>query len=132
MLVCSSVMLRHITILNVCSVLADATYYHAIELVTSLQGYMARNMETLLESRMLDDFPGYLIKQLAAFVRKKQAEKLPRAGTASFWTNFWSNMAIGLLFKISLNHLSRTIRGPFIDCHRRCLLWHLGRKAESR
>lgn len=77
MLVCSSVILRHITILNICSVLADATYYHADELCISLQGYMSQNMESLLESRMLDDLPGYLVKQLATFVRKKQAEKFP-------------------------------------------------------
>ncbi|KLO18230.1 hypothetical protein SCHPADRAFT_820098 [Schizopora paradoxa] len=77
MLVCSSVILRHITILNVCSVLAEATYYHADDLCASLQGYMSQNMETFLESRMLDDLPDHLVKQLAAFVRKKQAEKLP-------------------------------------------------------
>lgn len=38
---------------------------------------MARNMETLLESRMLDDLPDFLVKQLAAFVRLEQAKKLP-------------------------------------------------------
>lgn len=36
-------------------------------------------METLLESRMLDDLPNDIIKQLGAFVRERQAEKLPIA-----------------------------------------------------
>ena len=48
-----------------------------MQLRNSVQGYMARNMETLLESRMLDDLPMTLIRQLASFVRERQAEKLP-------------------------------------------------------
>lgn len=38
---------------------------------------MANNLETLLESRMLDDLSPDLIKQLAEFIRTRQAEKLP-------------------------------------------------------
>ncbi|THH07852.1 hypothetical protein EW145_g3098 [Phellinidium pouzarii] len=77
LLVCSSIILKHININNVCSILSDATHFHANQLIASLQGYMARNMETLLESRMLDDFPSQLIKQLISFVRARQAEKHP-------------------------------------------------------
>jgi len=38
---------------------------------------MTANMETLLESQMLDDMPPALIKQLSQFVRQKQSEKAP-------------------------------------------------------
>jgi len=41
----------------------------------ALHDYMAANMETLLEGRMLDDLTPNLIKQLTEFVRKQQAEK---------------------------------------------------------
>lgn len=77
MLLCSETILQHLNICNVCSILSDATHFHASQLVGSLQGYMARNMETLLESRMLDDLSTALIKQLSMFVRARQAEKLP-------------------------------------------------------
>ena len=38
---------------------------------------MARNLETLLESRMLDDLPADLIKQFSAFIREEQQRKSP-------------------------------------------------------
>lgn len=41
----------------------------------ALQEYMAANMESMLEGRMLDDLSPSLIKQLSEFVRKQQAEK---------------------------------------------------------
>ena len=41
----------------------------------SLHDYMAANMETFLEGRMLDDLTPSLIKQLTEFVNKQQAEK---------------------------------------------------------
>ncbi|KZT68694.1 hypothetical protein DAEQUDRAFT_757422 [Daedalea quercina L-15889] len=77
MLLCSQVILKRVNITNVCSVLSDASFYHALPLVGSLHAYMAANMETLLESRMLDDLPLSLIKQLAVFVREQQAHKYP-------------------------------------------------------
>ncbi|KAH8115826.1 hypothetical protein DFH11DRAFT_1830886 [Phellopilus nigrolimitatus] len=77
LLICSSVVLKLVNINNVCAVLSDATHFHATQLVASLQDYMARNMETLLESHMLDDLSSPLVKQLSAFVRACQAKKLP-------------------------------------------------------
>lgn len=38
---------------------------------------MTANMESLLESRMLDDMPYALVKQLAKFARQQQLEKSP-------------------------------------------------------
>ncbi|KAH9930197.1 uncharacterized protein B0H18DRAFT_1083842 [Fomitopsis serialis] len=69
--------LKRVNIMNVCSVLSDASFYHALPLVDSLHSYMAANVETLLESHMLDDLPAHLIKQLAVFVRQQQAHKYP-------------------------------------------------------
>ncbi|KAJ7137732.1 hypothetical protein C8R44DRAFT_766051 [Mycena epipterygia] len=78
-LLCSAVILRWTDINNVCYVLADASHFHAQQLVESIQEYMGANLETLLESRMLDDLTPALIKQLSKFVARKQAEKSPRA-----------------------------------------------------
>lgn len=77
MLICSQVILKCVNILNVCSVLSDASFYHALPVVASLHAYMAANMETLLESRMLDDLPVNLVKKLAVFVRERQLDKYP-------------------------------------------------------
>ncbi|PSR72203.1 hypothetical protein PHLCEN_2v11910 [Hermanssonia centrifuga] len=76
-LICSSVILKRVNVSNVCSILSEATYYNALPLVRSLQGYIAQIMETLLESKMLDDLSADLIKQLSASVRQAQARKSP-------------------------------------------------------
>src|ERR1700734_3021034 len=55
--------------------LSDATHFQIRPLMHVLHDYMATNMETLLEGRMLDDLTPNLIKQLTEFVRKQQAEK---------------------------------------------------------
>ncbi|KAI0714213.1 hypothetical protein C8T65DRAFT_573631 [Cerioporus squamosus] len=77
MLICSWVIMKRVWINNACSVLAEATHYHARALVRLLQEYMAINMEVFLESRMLEDLPADLIKQLSAFVRAQQKAKYP-------------------------------------------------------
>lgn len=46
-LVCSTVILRHTTIYNVCSLLDSAGFYNAYALRDSLQHYIAQNMETM-------------------------------------------------------------------------------------
>ncbi|KAI5895724.1 uncharacterized protein SCHCODRAFT_02620198 [Schizophyllum commune H4-8] len=75
-LVCSEIILRHVNVNNACFILAEATHYHVAPLVESLQGYIAVNMETFLESRMLDDLSPDLITELATFVRQKQVQRL--------------------------------------------------------
>lgn len=60
-----------------CYVLTDATHYHAQQLIESLQGYMAANLELMLESQMLDCMTPGLISQLGAFIRAKQKKKSP-------------------------------------------------------
>lgn len=69
--------MKRINIANAGAILADATHFHATSLIRSSQGYMACNMETLLESRYLDDLPFDLIRQLSSFVREKQTSKYP-------------------------------------------------------
>ena len=79
MLICSWVIMKRVWINNACSVLTDATHYHATALVRLVQKYMGINMEVFLESRMLEDLAPDLAKQLSAFVRAKQARKyIPR------------------------------------------------------
>ncbi|OSD05302.1 hypothetical protein PYCCODRAFT_1457329 [Trametes coccinea BRFM310] len=77
MLICSWVIMKRVWINNACSVLTDATHYHAKALVRLLQEYISINMEVFLESRMLEDLAPELIKQLSAFVREQQARKYP-------------------------------------------------------
>ena len=45
---------------------------------------MTANMESLLESRMLDDMPHALVKQLAKFTRQQQLEKSPFSRSGVF------------------------------------------------
>ncbi|KZP19714.1 hypothetical protein FIBSPDRAFT_1024492 [Athelia psychrophila] len=76
-LICSNIVLSYFDITKACYVLSDATHYQTQALMHCTQGYMAANMETMLEARMLDDLTPVLIKQLTEFVRKQQAEKFP-------------------------------------------------------
>jgi inhibitor of Bruton tyrosine kinase len=71
------VILKYTDIHNACYILAEAAYLHATALIESLHGYIAANMETFLESRMLDDMPAHLIEQLAQYICRKQTEKSP-------------------------------------------------------
>jgi inhibitor of Bruton tyrosine kinase len=57
--------------------LSDASHFQVKPLMYALHDYMAANMETLLEGRMLDDLTPGLMKQLTQFVHDKQAEKFP-------------------------------------------------------
>ncbi|OSX64580.1 hypothetical protein POSPLADRAFT_1073959 [Postia placenta MAD-698-R-SB12] len=76
-LLCCSVILKYVSVWNACSVLSDASHYNAAALVDAVHDYLAVNAETLLESRMLDDMRGNLVKQLSAFIRRRQLEKYP-------------------------------------------------------
>ncbi|KAJ7632971.1 hypothetical protein FB45DRAFT_914037 [Roridomyces roridus] len=78
-LLCSAAILRWADINNACYILTDATHFHAEQLVESIQGYMIANMETLLESRMLDDLAPALVKQLSRFLVQRQTDKSPKA-----------------------------------------------------
>jgi len=88
MLLCSAALLRYVAIHNVIPLLARATYLNALPLVSTLQDYIACNLEAILESRLLDrdrdreyDVDS-LIPALGAFIRTSQAEGAPvtRAG----------------------------------------------------
>lgn len=76
-LVCSAVILRHVTIHNVCSLLDTASFFNASALVGSLQLYISQNMETMLESHFLDAMSADLLAGLATFVADQQAKRLP-------------------------------------------------------
>ncbi|KAK7038072.1 hypothetical protein R3P38DRAFT_2904260 [Favolaschia claudopus] len=104
-LLCSAVILQWTDINNVCYVFTDASHFHAQQLVESVQGYMVANMETLLESRMLDGLTPALVKQLSRFVTRKQAEKSPKARS-----NFMFDRAMALYGDwLALQDLPETI-----------------------
>ncbi|KAF8316609.1 hypothetical protein DL93DRAFT_745756 [Clavulina sp. PMI_390] len=75
-LICSSVIIQHVNVMNACALLADASYYSATSLVRRLQTYMAMNLECLLENRILEDMHIDLVAQLAMAIQGEQAKKL--------------------------------------------------------
>jgi inhibitor of Bruton tyrosine kinase len=79
LLICSSIVVKYVTINNISAVYMEAASLNCNQLMDSLHQYMAVNMETLLEARLLDDLPPRLIKQLAGAVRGHQAAKSPFA-----------------------------------------------------
>jgi hypothetical protein len=95
MLVCAKLVSRYVTVQNAGFVLNDASYLYSLALVEHLHAYMAVNMETLLEHRLLDGLPADLIKQLSAFVRARQMDKAPVARStkivdnAAMWFGDW-------------------------------------------
>ncbi|CED83705.1 Uncharacterized conserved protein, contains ankyrin and BTB/POZ domains [Phaffia rhodozyma] len=76
-LVCSSVVLRHITIHNACGLLADASFFHANALRESIELYISQNMETMLESHLLDNMPSDILANLSSYVHRRQGLRLP-------------------------------------------------------
>lgn len=76
-MVCASVIVKRVNIQNACSILTEASYYHAAPLVRSIQEYITINLETFLESHLLDDLPIDIVRQLSAFIRDQQAVKSP-------------------------------------------------------
>ncbi|GJJ07428.1 hypothetical protein Clacol_001630 [Clathrus columnatus] len=90
MLVCSAALLRYITLTNISSILVRAVRYNALSLVTSLQDYIACNLEAIMENRLFDndreriyDMEA-LIPALSTFIRARQADFSPitRSGLA--------------------------------------------------
>lgn len=71
--------LSNTNISNACFILSDATHFRVLPLIAKLQEYISANLETFLESRILDDIPYTLVKQLALFTRARQTEKSPFA-----------------------------------------------------
>lgn len=84
--VCAERILPFFTTTNACALLTATAPYPtraARQLVRSAHSFLARSLETLLESRMLDDLPHSLVRGLARFVCELQREKMPvtRSGT---------------------------------------------------
>ncbi|KAE9393746.1 hypothetical protein BT96DRAFT_999186 [Gymnopus androsaceus JB14] len=55
--------------------LSEASHYHAYELVSSVEAYISENLETFLESHMLEDLSPSLVKHFSAFIRTRQEDK---------------------------------------------------------
>jgi hypothetical protein len=73
----SQFILKFLTIHNACYILSEATHYHAYELLSSVEGYISENLETFLETHMLDALSPSVIKHLSSFIRSRQAKKAP-------------------------------------------------------
>ncbi|ESK92025.1 btb domain and ankyrin repeat protein [Moniliophthora roreri MCA 2997] len=74
-LLTSRMILKFLHTSNACYILTEASHYNVQPLVASVQGYIAADLETFLEGRMLEALAPALVKQLSAFVRQKQEEK---------------------------------------------------------
>ena len=79
MLVCSTLILKYVNSYNISAVYSDASDLHCDPLLDSIQEYITANIETLLESRFLDDVRPRLIKQLSGYIRNAQQERMPHA-----------------------------------------------------
>ena len=77
LLICSSIVVKYVTINNISAVYMEAATLHCPQLIDSLHQYMAVNMETLLEARLLDELSPWHIKQLSSAVQGHQAAKSP-------------------------------------------------------
>ncbi|KAH9893273.1 hypothetical protein C8Q73DRAFT_791145 [Cubamyces lactineus] len=119
MLICSWVIMKRVWVNNVCSVLTDATHYHAKPLVRLLQEYLAINMEVFLESRMLEDLAPDLIKQLSAFVREEQARKYPVSRSTRIVEKAMETWGAWLALQDFPQPIVPTVRaGAFRDLHK--------------
>ncbi|KAM0746914.1 RCC1/BLIP-II [Meredithblackwellia eburnea MCA 4105] len=76
-LVCSAILRKFVTLHNVCAILVDAAFYEANDLVQACLHYLACSMETVLESRLLDDLPPDLVAAVAEFCRERQGARMP-------------------------------------------------------
>lgn len=74
-LLTSQFILKFLNIHNACYVLSEAFFLNAYDLVSSVEGYIAENLETFLESHMLDVLSPSLVKHLSAFIRTQQEKK---------------------------------------------------------
>jgi hypothetical protein len=70
-------MIEYVSINNISTIYVEAASLHCPQLMDSLHQYMAVNMETLLEARLLDDLSPQLLRQLASAVQDRQAAKSP-------------------------------------------------------
>ncbi|KAK1230240.1 hypothetical protein PQX77_006668 [Marasmius sp. AFHP31] len=74
-LITSQMVLKFLHTSNACYILTEATHYNIQPLVASVQGYIAADLETFLENKMLEALAPSVVKQLSVYVRSKQEEK---------------------------------------------------------
>ncbi|KAG8904311.1 hypothetical protein FRC00_014103, partial [Tulasnella sp. 408] len=76
-LICSRVIIQHASLQNACWLLRGARLFDAVPLIESLQLYIAVNMESMLQSNLLDDLKGEALRELSTFIRQQQTNKQP-------------------------------------------------------
>ncbi|KAK0548125.1 hypothetical protein OC845_003748 [Tilletia horrida] len=77
--VCSLLLLRRVLPQNLSAMMADADTYNAVELKETCMLQATLSMESLLETGMLDELEGKQLRDLTAFVRRKQDERIHRS-----------------------------------------------------
>lgn len=83
-LICSALLRKRILHSNIAAILSDADFYHAISLKDAIMEYIAKVMESLLESGSLDGLEPRLIKDLTQSVRAKQDERMHRSARDNY------------------------------------------------
>ncbi|KAG8949485.1 hypothetical protein FRC04_008584 [Tulasnella sp. 424] len=75
--IAAAVINQHTRLQKACSLLRGARLYDAAPLIESLQFHIAVNMESMLQSNLLDDLPDAAPRGLSSFVRQQQTKKQP-------------------------------------------------------
>ena len=74
-LICSSIILRHLNLNNICALYSEAVYYNLYELVAWLEAHTAVNTEALIDYRMLGVLLCDLLKRISNSVLMEESNK---------------------------------------------------------
>ncbi|EPQ30341.1 uncharacterized protein PFL1_01867 [Pseudozyma flocculosa PF-1] len=77
-LVCGSLLRNRVLSQNVGAVMTEAGFYEAAQLKEITMDYCTKNLESLLESGMLVELEHKMLRELTAFLRRRQDEKMRR------------------------------------------------------
>ncbi|CAO1636595.1 unnamed protein product [Sympodiomycopsis kandeliae] len=77
-LVSASLLRDRIAPQNIAAMLTIADMYYSLPLKEAALLYCAQNLESLLEGGMLDELEHKMVRELAAFIKRKQDEKMHR------------------------------------------------------
>ncbi|KAJ7596734.1 hypothetical protein C8J56DRAFT_295810 [Mycena floridula] len=111
-LLCSETILQFADLNNICYILTEATHFHVPALIQSVQAYMLANLESLLESHILDSLSPGLVKQFSLFVIANQVAKSPVTRTNAIFERAMSTP--GMSEWLALQDIPQ----PIIQSHR--------------
>ncbi|WVN86717.1 uncharacterized protein L203_101889 [Cryptococcus depauperatus CBS 7841] len=76
-LVCSRIILRHCNVFNAAAIATEASFYQATALLSSTMAYIIVNLETMLESGLLDEMPPEVLQHLENEIAMRQEAYMP-------------------------------------------------------